>query len=98
MGTLRAFLAFSVLAWHIRPAGYDRLTLVDGGVAVLIFFIISGFYMSMVLNEKYLRLENGTRRFFVNRLLRIFPAYLAAMILQQVVFSFHGVKTVFTSG
>jgi peptidoglycan/LPS O-acetylase OafA/YrhL len=96
MGILRAFLAFSVLAWHIRPAGYDRLTLLDGGVAVIVFFIISGFYMSMVVNEKYLHLENGRRRFFINRLLRIFPAYFAAMILQQVVFSLDGVKTVFT--
>jgi len=97
MGTLRLFLAFSVLAWHIRPLGYLRLTALDGGIAVISFFIISGFYMSMVISEKYRYLPNGHRRFFLNRFLRIFPLYFIAMVLQQLVFSIDGVKTVFTS-
>jgi peptidoglycan/LPS O-acetylase OafA/YrhL len=97
MGTLRLFLAFSVLAWHLRPLGYLRLTALDGGIAVISFFIISGFYMSMVISQKYRHLPNGRRRFFVNRFLRIFPLYFVAMVLQQVVFSIDGVKTVFTS-
>src|SRR5437879_4725695 len=97
MGTLRLFLAFSVLAWHLRPLGYLRLTALDGGIAVISFFIISGFYMSMVISQKYRHLPNGRRRFFLNRFLRIFPLYFVAMVLQQLVFSIDGVKTVFTS-
>ena len=97
MGTLRLFLAFSVLAWHLRPHGYLRLTALDGGIAVISFFIISGFYMSMVISQKYRFLPNGRRRFFLNRFLRIFPLYFVAMVLQQLVFSIDRVKTVFTS-
>jgi peptidoglycan/LPS O-acetylase OafA/YrhL len=97
MGTLRLFLAFSVLAWHLRPLGFLRLTAVDGGIAVISFFIISGFYMSMVISQKYRHLPNGRSRFFINRFLRIFPLYFVAMVLQQAVFSIDHVKTVFTS-
>ena len=51
MGLLRIVLALSVLlehamAWH----GYRML---GGPLAVQCFFIISGFYMGLVLNEKY---------------------------------------------
>jgi peptidoglycan/LPS O-acetylase OafA/YrhL len=97
MGTLRLFLAFSVLAWHLRPLGFNRLTAMDGGIAVIAFFIISGFYMSMVISQKYSQLPNGRSRFFINRFLRIFPLYFVAMIFQQAVFSMDRVKTVFTS-
>ena len=97
MGTLRLFLAFSVLAWHLRPHGFERLTAMDGGIAVMAFFIISGFYMSMVISQKYSQLPNGRNRFFINRFLRIFPLYFVAMIFQQAVFSIDRVKTVFTS-
>jgi peptidoglycan/LPS O-acetylase OafA/YrhL len=48
MGVLRLFLALSVVIWHL-PA--RSANLVDAGVAVLMFFIISGFYMALVINE-----------------------------------------------
>jgi len=97
MGTIRTLLAFSVMAWHLRPAGYTRLTLLEGGLAVTTFFILSGFYMSMIIDEKYAKLPDGRRRFFINRFLRIFPLYFVVMALQALVFAHLGVKTVFTS-
>ena len=39
------------------------------------FFMISGFYMALVLNEKYLPGQNSYRLFLSNRLLRLFPIY-----------------------
>lgn len=75
MGALRIFLAVSVVIWHIPARSFN---LVDAGVSVLLFFIISGFYMAMVVTEKYgARSEAGWRgRFYASRFFRLFPAYL----------------------
>lgn len=80
MGTLRIFLALSVVIWHM-PARSSSW--VDAGVAVLLFFIISGFYMAMVINETYgAGSEAGwRRRFYASRLLRLFPAYLVLVAI-----------------
>lgn len=96
MGVLRFFLALSVLTSHIRPKEHNFLPLLEGGVSVLIFFMISGFYISMVLQEKYLARPGGRARFFANRALRIFPLYLCALLLTQIQFSYDGMKSVFT--
>jgi peptidoglycan/LPS O-acetylase OafA/YrhL len=49
MGTLRLFLALSVAFGHFgMPLG-----LLTSDIAVQSFFVISGFYMALVLNEKY---------------------------------------------
>ncbi|MBF0170181.1 MAG: acyltransferase family protein, partial [Nitrospinae bacterium] len=78
MGTLRLLLALSVLNMH-APFG-DLFLFVNGGVAVLLFFIVSGFYMSLVINDRYTG-AGGTRRFYLNRAVRIYPVYFAALAL-----------------
>ena len=52
MGTIRFLLAVSVVVFHAKRPLLG-LTLVEGTVAVQLFFIISGFYMALVLTEKY---------------------------------------------
>jgi len=52
MGTIRLLLAVSVLAFHSAPIA--GLQLPDGIVAVQSFYVISGFYMSLILTERYL--------------------------------------------
>jgi len=47
-------------------------------MAVEAFFIISGFYMSLILEEKYA--PENFRLFMSNRLLRLFPVYWAVLI------------------
>jgi peptidoglycan/LPS O-acetylase OafA/YrhL len=80
MGVLRLFLALSVVIWHLpaRSASW-----VDAGVAVLMFFIISGFYMALVINETYGAEASGDwrRRFYASRLFRLFPAYLVMVAI-----------------
>jgi len=50
MGFIRIILAIAVVIVHTEPIfGFE---LVRGRVAVQSFFIISGFYMAMILNEK----------------------------------------------
>ncbi len=52
-----------------------------GSVAVESFFIISGFYMSLILNEKYVGKSNSYRLFITNRFLRLYPIYWAVLLL-----------------
>lgn len=71
MGLLRVFLALAVVAAH-QPPPTGLLRFVGGQMAVEIFFIISGFYMQMVMTSgRYAT----ARDFYISRALRIFPAY-----------------------
>lgn len=72
MGTLRLLLALTVLNWHYRMVPFNFIFSYS---AVLIFFIISGFYMSMVISEKYGTSRLGLLSFYENRALRLLPVY-----------------------
>ena len=50
MGLIRFLLAIAVIIVHSTPILGNNL---GADIAVLSFFIISGFYMAMILNEKY---------------------------------------------
>jgi len=73
MGLIRWLLAIAVLVTHSEQIlGFHFL---GGSAAVRTFFMISGFYMTLILNRKYLKLENGYRLFITNRFLRLYPIY-----------------------
>lgn len=87
MGILRLFLAISVFQEHTGPL--FGLSLVDGKLPVQEFFFISGFYMSLILNEKYIG-RNAYVAYISNRFLRLYPAYIAVVLLVIVcMFFFH---------
>jgi peptidoglycan/LPS O-acetylase OafA/YrhL len=67
MGLVRLLLALAVVCSHARSAVH----LIGPVPAVEGFFIISGFYVAMILTEKYA----DNRAFYFNRALRIFPVY-----------------------
>jgi peptidoglycan/LPS O-acetylase OafA/YrhL len=78
---LRLILASAVLLVH--AGGFFRFNITGGGqVPVQLFYIISGFYMALVLNEKYVG-AGSARTFYGNRMLRLLPGYwvMAAMAL-----------------
>jgi peptidoglycan/LPS O-acetylase OafA/YrhL len=79
MGLIRFLLAMAVVAAHSAPI--LGLTLVGGKIAVQSFFVISGFYISLILNEKYPAGTRGTLLFYGNRFLRIYPIYWAVLLL-----------------
>lgn len=81
MGLLRLFLALSVLNIHANMLGRN---LIGGDTAVQLFFIISGYYMAMVLNEKYLPAKSTNVDFWKSRALRIFPAYYIVLLATLV--------------
>jgi peptidoglycan/LPS O-acetylase OafA/YrhL len=76
MGLVRFLLALCVFAGHdeILP-----LALLDGTMAVRGFFVISGFYMALILNEKYR--PGRELLFYSNRALRLLPPYLLVLFI-----------------
>lgn len=79
MGVLRFLLAISVVAVHC--GGYFGQHLVDAQISVQAFYIISGFYMTLILNEKYIGASGKYKLFISNRLLRLFPIYWVTLVL-----------------
>ena len=78
MGSLRLYLALAVLSLHAdQPFGVPML---DAGIAIRMFFILSGFYMALVLDTKYCG-AGSTRAFYINRYLRLWPAYALSIAL-----------------
>ncbi|MDP3760613.1 MAG: acyltransferase [Ramlibacter sp.] len=73
MGLLRLFLAYMVLLSH---AGV-RIATYNGGVfAVIVFYLISGYVMAGLLRRHYAR-PDRVPMFYADRMLRLFPQYLA---------------------
>lgn len=77
MGILRLLLALAVVLEHTAHHGFH---LMRGYEAVHVFFIISGFYMCMILLEKYTVSRAGIRAFYLNRFLRLWPSYIAVVL------------------
>src|SRR5437879_12743259 len=82
MGYLRTYLALCVVAAHSSPI--FPWPAHEGSEVVQIFFIISVFYMAMILSGKY----KSTKSFYISRWLRIFGPYymiLIAIILWSII-------------
>lgn len=77
MGLLRLLHATSVLIWHSTPI--FGLPLIGGVAAVQTFYMISGFYMTLILETKYV--GRGSYQLFIgNRFLRLFPIYWVILL------------------
>ena len=68
MGVFRLILALAVVLGH---TAYEGPRLMSPGDAVHVFFVISGFYMCMVLRRKYGCSARGVGVFYLNRFLRL---------------------------
>lgn len=77
MGCLRLFLALTVVIAHTDS--FFGFQSIGGSAAVEMFFMISGFYMMLILNEKYI--GSGSYKLFIsNRFLKIFPIYFISIL------------------
>ena len=88
MGTIRFLLAFSVVFAHMN---LHSQFFNNGSDAVQLFFIISGFYMFMVLKEKYVKLDRSYWYFISNRFLRLYPIYFLILIM-TIIYAFYSSK------
>lgn len=79
MGLLRLLLALAVVAAHAGPpGGVAWLEMTGGPRSVQVFYVISGFYMTLILTEKYVG-EGSTAAFARSRLLRLVPMFLVVL-------------------
>lgn len=84
-GIYRWFLACVVFFSHLGP----KLLLFMGAPAVYCFFMLSGYVVSYIWDTRYRHLKGGLDKYFINRALRIYPAYwFVAIISIPLVFRF----------
>jgi peptidoglycan/LPS O-acetylase OafA/YrhL len=82
MGIVRLLLALAVVITHCQVATSQSTAarMTAGQQSVEMFYIISGFYMALVLNRKY-NWKGSQGAFYLNRVLRLFPTYFVMMAL-----------------
>jgi len=80
----RYILAAMVAQTHLWPSGVAW----TGTIAVFAFYTLSGYLITRVLNERYGFSARGTAAFLLNRVLRLWPAYLAILGLTLIALSF----------
>jgi len=81
MGLLRFFLAYVVLLAHCPEGLLPKIF--HSSLAVQCFFTISGFYMQLLVSEKY-KNQNPKqfyKNFYLSRIFRIFPIYLLTLLI-----------------
>jgi peptidoglycan/LPS O-acetylase OafA/YrhL len=72
LGLLRLILSIAVVLAHVSGSRY---AMTGGATSVQSFYIISGFFIAMILDVKYTR-SDQRGLFYSNRLLRIYSIYL----------------------
>src|SRR5678816_3051036 len=78
LGLIRVLLAMAVLFGHLPILDVH---IIGAALAVQAFFIVSGFYMALVLSGKY---SGQAGLFYSNRLLRLTPTYFVMCALYAV--------------
>jgi peptidoglycan/LPS O-acetylase OafA/YrhL len=107
--TLRALAALLVFLYHYqamyvdeaRAAGHemwDPLLSVwrSGAVGVSIFFVLSGFLITRLYYDRFATGSVTLREYFVKRIARIWPLFLAFAFLQHVAMAFFGERPQFS--
>ena len=81
MGIIRFLLACSVVIAHAHQS--ISIPILNAGACVETFFIISGFYMALVLETKY---HSDRRAFWLNRWFRIAPTYYMILLASLAIY------------
>src|SRR5689334_23533688 len=92
LDALRGWAAAVVAVFHLSPVVLGRephlriLAVIDlGKYGVLLFFLVSGYVIPLSLER-----HGSLRRFFLGRLFRIYPAYLATIGAAALLGAWHG--------
>lgn len=104
MMTIRALACLAIIWFHLRPGSWltvggvdlSFITAPSGTVAVYIFYLISGFSIGYgFFSKKYTLTAVSLRSFYINRYLRIAPAYYVSILLCMFIFYPQAVLTPF---
>jgi peptidoglycan/LPS O-acetylase OafA/YrhL len=93
MGTVRFLLALSVVVAHSPSDSLLGVHFLNASTAVQAFYVISGFLITMVLNE---RTEyKSARNFYLSRYLRLWPTYIVVAALALCLFRWSAFNAAF---
>ena len=84
MGILRYVLALLVVLTH---TGYNIGRFIQGVLAVVIFFMISGFVMTALIQKSYPTIQRMPA-FLLDRVMRLFPQFLFYLALTSALMQF----------
>jgi peptidoglycan/LPS O-acetylase OafA/YrhL len=84
MGTIRFLLALCVVATHSPGQAIAGVTLLSGITAVQAFYVISGFLITMVLNER--KQYQSVGNFYLSRYLRLWPSYFVIAVASFLIY------------
>lgn len=93
MGLLRLLFALTIVIFHTGDIFGYRIF--NSRLAILSFFVISGFYMAFILDRKYFKKKHSFKLFIVNRFLKIYPIYWVSLL---IIVLFGVVKYLFNAG
>ena len=77
-GTYRTLLALLVVVQHVGGIP------VVGAYAVFGFYVLSGYLMTLIMQESYGYSLVGVKKYSLNRFLRIFPMYWIASLISLI--------------
>lgn len=77
-GILRTILAFNVVLLHVFSVP------ILGNYSVMAFFVLSGFLMTLIMQNKYGYTIRGFKFFWFNRFLRLYPVYWSILLISVV--------------
>ncbi|PSJ79269.1 acyltransferase family protein [Neisseria iguanae] len=78
--TLRAIAVLAVVIFHI-----EKSWLPGGFLGVDIFFVISGFLITMILHREMSKGEFSFKNFYIRRIKRILPAFMVMVGISMIV-------------
>ncbi|WP_395398021.1 acyltransferase [Novosphingobium sp. BL-8A] len=85
-GAFRLFLAMIVFVYHFSSLGL-------GAFAVYVFFILSGFWLHRMWNERYVRTRQPYLTFIVSRVWRLAPVMMLVSLITVAILPVLGVPT-----
>lgn len=88
MGIIRLLLSLAVVGAHCNSN--QLLKFVGGETAVQAFFVISGFYMAMIISS-----YKSKRNFWISRYLRLYPLYIVCALMSLTLI--HGFNSYFNN-
>lgn len=109
---IRAIAALAVVISHTTQAldayGLDKflfgkfsdgnpMGLLLGGYGVSIFFVLSGFLITYLLQEEHLKSKIDVKKFYIRRILRIWPLYYMYLLIVILMMVFNNYTINFTS-
>jgi peptidoglycan/LPS O-acetylase OafA/YrhL len=77
---LRAIAVIAVILFHLNPDSFS-----SGFLGVDIFFVISGFLITAVIDQKITKVDFSFKEFYIRRLRRLYPVLLTVVTVTVIV-------------